>query len=156
MTKGRRAAICARYSTHSQQSELIEDELAGIEVSFSNIWAAIESGIASPGGKERIDALRRRQDLLREELSVAKAVEAAELDRERALFWLEAMARGMDDESILRTFVSRVVLGGPGGGDGLGIAFTFDSAAEGGDLALGASPGGRRVTCSVNWEDGPP
>lgn len=124
-----------------KQSELIEDELAGIEVSFSNIWAAIESGIAPPGGKERIDALRRRQDLLREELSVAKAVEAAELDRERALFWLEAMARGMDDESILRTFVSRVVLGGPGGGDGLSVAFTFDSAAEGGDLALGATPG---------------
>ena len=124
-----------------KQSELIEDELAGIEVSFSNIWTAIESGIAPPGGKERIDALRRRQDLLREELSVAKAVEAAELDRERALFWLEAMARGMDDESILRTFVSRVVLGGPGGGDGLSVAFTFDGAAEGGDLALGASPG---------------
>lgn len=71
---------------------------------------------------------------------MAKAVEADELDRERALFWLEAMARGMGDESILRTFVSRVVLGGPGG-DGLGIAFAFDSAAEGGDLALGASPG---------------
>lgn len=124
-----------------KQSELIEDELAGIEVSFSNIWAAIESGVAPPGGKERIDALRRRRDLLREELSVAKAVEAAELDRERALLWLEAMARGMDDESILRTFVSRVVLGGPGGGDGLSVAFTFDSAAEGGDLALGASPG---------------
>lgn len=124
-----------------KQSELIEDELAGIEVSFSNIWTAIESGIAPPGGKERIDALRSRQDILREELSVDKAVEAAELDRDRALFWLEAMARGMDDKSILRTFVSRVVLGGPGGGDGLSIAFTFDSPSEGGNLALGAPPG---------------
>ena len=66
---------------------------------------------------------------------------AAELDRDRALFWLDAMARGMDDESILRTFVSRVVLGGPDGGDGLRIAFTSDSPSEGGDLALGAFQG---------------
>lgn len=35
------------------QSEVIAGELAGIEVAFSNIWAAIESGIAPPGGKER-------------------------------------------------------------------------------------------------------
>ncbi len=132
------------------QSEVIAGELAGIEVAFSNIWAAIESGIAPPGGKERIEALRRRQDLLREELAVAKAVEAAELDRDRALFWLDAMARGLDDESILRTFVSRVVLGGPDGGDGLRIALTFDSPSEGGDLALGASQGGGgRVLATV-------
>ena len=123
------------------QSEVIAGELAGIEVAFSNIWAAIESGVAPPGGKERIEALRRRQDLLREELSVARAVESAELDRDRALFWLDAMARSMDTEAILRTFVSRVVLGGPDGGDGLRIAFTFDSPSEGGDLALGASQG---------------
>lgn len=123
------------------QSEVIAGELAGIEVAFSNIWAAIESGVAPPGGKERIEALRRRQDLLKEELSVARAVESAELDRDRALFWLDAMARSMDTEAILRTFVSRVVLGGPDGGDGLRIAFTFDSPSEGGDLALGASRG---------------
>lgn len=77
---------------------------------------------------------------------------AAELDRDHALFWLDAMARGMDDESILRTFVSRVVLGGPDGGDGLRIAFTFDSPFEGGDLALGASQrevGGGRILATA-------
>lgn len=86
---------------------------------------------------------------------MASAVEAAELDRDRALFWLDAMARGMDDESILRTFVSRVVLDGPDGGDGLRIAFKSDSPSEGGDLALGASRGGEVGACSRNCASGP-
>lgn len=34
---------------------LCASELAGIEVAFSNIWAAIEPDIAPPGGKERIE-----------------------------------------------------------------------------------------------------
>lgn len=113
------------------QSAIIEGELARIETAYANIWAAIESGIAPPGGKERIDALKRRQDLLRDELAVAKAVEGASLDRDRALYWLDAMAAKMDTATILRTFVSRVVLGGPDGGDGLRIAFTFDESGEG-------------------------
>lgn len=113
------------------QSAIIEGELARIETAYANIWAAIESGIAPPGGKERIDALKRRQDLLRDELAVAKAVEGASLDRDRAMYWLDAMAAKMDTATILRTFVSRVVLGGPDGGDGLRIAFTFDESGEG-------------------------
>lgn len=133
---------------------LYAGELAGIEVAFSNIWAAIEPDIASPGGKERIEALRRSQDLLREELAVARAVEAAELDRDRVLFWFDAMARGMDDESILRTLVSRAVLGGQDGGNGLRIAFTFDSPFEG-EAPLSEPPRGRWGTCSRNCAPGP-
>ena len=115
-------------------SETVKGELAKIETAFSNIWAAIESGIAPPGGKERIDALKQRQALLKDELRTAEALEAARLDYDRALFWLEGMAAAeVDDAQLLRTFVARVVLGGPDDDDGLRVAFTFDDSAGLGD-----------------------
>lgn len=127
-------------------SETIKGELAKIETAFSNIWAAIESGIAPPGGKERIDALKRRQALLKDELRTAEALEAARLDYDRALFWLEGMAAAeVDDVQLLRTFVARVVLGGPDDDDGLRVAFTFDDSAGLGDnpsLPGAIGPGG--------------
>ena len=127
-------------------SETIKGELAKIETAFSNIWAAIESGIAPPGGKERIDALKQRQALLKDELRTAEALEAARLDYDRALFWLEGMAAAeVDDAQLLRTFVARVVLGGPDDDDGLRVAFTFDDSAGLGDnpsLPGAIGPGG--------------
>ena len=111
------------------QSAVIQDELDGIEAAFSNIWAAIESGIAPPGGRERIEALKRRQGLLRAELSAARAVEASRLDYERALYWLEAVAPTLTDEEALTAFVRRAVLGGGGDGDRLMVAFTFEEDA---------------------------
>lgn len=81
---------------------------------------------------------------------MARAVEAAELDRDRVLFWLDVMACGMDDESILRTFVSRAVLGGQDGGNGLRIAFTFDSPFEVGPRSRSLpGGGGGRVLATV-------
>ena len=127
-------------------SETIKGELAKIETAFSNIWAAIESGIAPPGGKERIDALKQRQALLKDELRTAEALETARLDYDRALFWLEGMAAAeVDDAQLLRTFVARVVLGGPEDDDGLRVAFTFDDSAGLGDnpsLPGAIGPGG--------------
>ena len=127
-------------------SETVKGELAKIETAFSNIWAAIESGIAPPGGKERIDALKQRQALLKDELRTAEALEAARLDYDRALFWLEGMAAAeVDDAQLLRTFVARVVLGGPDDDDGLRVAFTFDDSAGLGDnpsLPGAIGPGG--------------
>ena len=127
-------------------SETIKGELAKIETAFSNIWAAIESGIAPPGGKERIDALKQRQAFLKDELRTAEALEAARLDYDRALFWLEGMAAAeVDDAQLLRTFVARVVLGGPDDDDGLRVAFTFDDSAGLGDnpsLPGAIGPGG--------------
>ena len=127
-------------------SETIKGELAKSETAFSNIWTAIESGIAPPGGKERIDALKQRQALLKDELRTAEALEAARLDYDRALFWLEGMAAAeVDDAQLLRTFVARVVLGGPDDDDGLRVAFTFDDSAGLGDnpsLPGSIGPGG--------------
>lgn len=109
------------------QVEVIEGELAKIESAYANIWRAIEEGVAPPGGRERIDELRHRQDLLRDELAVARSLEAVRVNHDRVLFWLEDAAARLDDEFILRTFVSRVVLGDGGDGDEvIRVEFTFD------------------------------
>lgn len=105
------------------QSARIESELRGIEAAYDNIWKAIEKGIAPPGGKERIDDLKDRQQVLEEELEAARSVERVRLDADRVLFWLEDMAGKMDDDAILRLFVSRVILREDGGYD---VLFTFD------------------------------
>lgn len=119
-------------SGDAPQSSRIEDELRGIELAYDNIWKAIEAGIAPPGGKERIDDLRARQRVLEEELEVARSIERVRLDEDRVLFWLESMAGKLDDDTILRLFVSRVTLQEDGGFD---ILFTFDETCNpcGGD-----------------------
>lgn len=119
------------------QSARIEDELRGIEAAYDNIWKAIEAGIAPPGGKERIDDLKARQEVLEEELKVARSLERVRLDEERVLFWLESMAERLDDDAILRMFVSRVTLQDDGGFD---ILFTFDETGGGDGGEVRADP----------------
>ena len=104
-----------------RQSELISDEIRGIEVTFERIWQAIEDGIAPPGGKERIDELVARKEVLEEELRVAEAVESVRLDRDRVLFWLDGISSA-DAGTVIDVFVSRVVLLG----DDLHVGFSFD------------------------------
>lgn len=59
---------------------------------------------------------------------------------------LRALAAAeVDDAQLLRTFVARVVLGGPDDDDGLRVAFTFDDSAGLGDnpsLPGAIGPGG--------------
>ena len=55
--------------------------------------------------------------MLEEELEAARSVERVRLDADRVLFWLEDMAGKMDDDAILRLFVSRVILREDGGYD---------------------------------------
>lgn len=71
---------CARHSLFDYVVIYKVARIMRNRVAFSNVWAAIESGIALPGGKECIDVPRRRQDLLKEELADARAVETAEFD----------------------------------------------------------------------------
>lgn len=108
------------------QTEVIKDELQGIELAYSRIWKAIEEGCAPPGGKERIDELAGRQKMLEDELRVAQSVEAARLERDRVLFWLENMAAQLDEQTIISVFVASVVLVD----DDLHIVFTFNDDAD--------------------------
>lgn len=118
----------------SPQSERIERELDGIHRAYANIWKAIEEGIAPPGGKQRIEDLKAREELLEEELRVARALERTRVDADRVLFWLENMAERMDDDAAICTFVTRVVLlDGDDGGDTLKVSFAFDESADGSD-----------------------
>lgn len=109
------------------QSELIADELKGIERAYANVWRAIEEGYAPPGGRERIEELMERQSLLEAELRVARRLESARPDRERVLFWLEQMAGSIGTDRLISTFVSSVHLDG----DDVHVAFTFDGHEKG-------------------------
>lgn len=108
------------------QTEIIKEELQGIELAYNRIWKAIEEGVAPPGGKERIGELADRQKMLEDELRVAQSIEAARLERGRVLFWLESMAAQLDEKTIIEVFVARVVLVD----DDLHIMFTFDDNAD--------------------------
>jgi site-specific DNA recombinase len=100
---------CDEDERGPRQSEVLERELHDIELAYGRIWDAIESGMAPPGGAERIDALRARQATLEDQLAAARAVESARLDRDRVLFWLECIGESTPEE-IIRVFVSRVIV----------------------------------------------
>ena len=119
------------------QSAIIEGELKEITLAYDRIWKAIEQGIAPPGGKERVDELKAREELLQEELATAKAIEAVKLDRDRVLFMLESMAEIDDPKALIDVFVSKVVLTGD---DDLHIFHYFDD--NGGALSPGDDGGG--------------
>ena len=119
------------------QSAIIEGELKEITLAYDRIWKAIEQGIAPPGGKERVDELKAREELLQEELATAKAIEAVKLDRDRVLFMLESMAEIDDPKALIDVFVSKVVLTGD---DDLHIIHYFDD--NGGALSPGDDGGG--------------
>lgn len=96
---------CESERSCPKQSEAIRKELREIDLAYGRIWDAIEAGIAPPGGKERIDALRARQDALNEALAAALAVESVRLERDRIEFWLLSLAR-VPSEAVLSTFVA--------------------------------------------------
>ena len=125
-TRERIAHMVADYQAEAvddkPMSEVIAAQIAEIDTAYERIWKAIEDGIAPPGGKERIEELNNRRELLEEELATAKAIEGVELTYERVLFWLETMARELDPERICSTFVQDVTVDG----DALHIRFLFD------------------------------
>lgn len=90
-----------------RRSDAIREELRGIGRAYERIWQAIEAGIAPPGGKERVEQLKAREDALRADLRRAQAEEAVELDRGSVETWLESVAPEVPDTDLVRTFVSR-------------------------------------------------
>ena len=108
--------ICARELDDKAPSraEAIRGELHEIELTYERVWNAIMQGYAPPGGKERMDDLKERQERLEGELAVEEAKESLRLNRDRVLFWLERMSRATD-EQIIALFVSRVIVTEDGG-----------------------------------------
>lgn len=103
-------------------SSIIAEEMKAIETKYINILNAIEQGITPPGAKERIAQLQEQEEVLREELRAAEILEAATLDRDRVLFWLENAAEATDTKTLIDVFVAKVVLVG----DDLHIVMHFD------------------------------
>ncbi len=108
-------------------SEVLEAELKEIAQNHANILKAIEQGIIPEGAKERIETLKAREEVLREELRTAKAMEAATADRDRVLFWLENIAEVTDTKTLIDVFVAKVVLMGD---DDLHIVMHFDDGDD--------------------------
>lgn len=93
-----------------RQSDMLVDELARIDQTFEHIWRAIEEGVAPPGGKERVERLTARRDEVERRLEDARASEAMRLDRDAVMYWFESMAASLDPQTVISTFVRRVVL----------------------------------------------
>lgn len=106
-------AICKveEQDAGPSQVDVITAELREIELVYGRIWAAIEAGIAPPGGQERVRALKARQAVLEDQLAIARAVESTRLDRDRVLFWLERIAYA-DPAEIIEVFVSQALYDG--------------------------------------------
>ena len=86
----------------------IKNEIKRIDDSFSRIWDAIEEGFAPPGGKDRIEQLKRRKAELELRLKEEKQNEAQPLTMEAILDWLDHAAEEMTEDIALGTFVNCV------------------------------------------------
>lgn len=104
-----------REGSGPPRSQAIRAELREIEAAYARIWDAIEMGIAPPGGKERVDSLKKREDALRIDLKKALAEESTSVTRESVLAWLTKVAPKVPDDELVRTFAARVwhTYGGP-------------------------------------------
>ena len=96
-----------REESGPRRSDGLRRELAEIGRAYGRIWAAIEQGIAPPGGRERVEALRARESALQAELARALADEATCVTRKSVLSWLEQVAPEVPDADLLRAFVSK-------------------------------------------------
>ena len=103
------------------QSEVIQKELDHIRLAYNRVWKAIEEGTVPPGGKERIDSLKAREELLLQELRTTRAIEGRRLTRDVIIGWLGRLDE-MDPEEIIASFVERVWIDG----DDVTIRFAFD------------------------------
>lgn len=112
-----------RESAGPPRSDGIRKELAEISRSYERIWQAIEQGFAPPGGRERTEALRKREAVLQGELARALAEEASSVSHEGVVEWLEAVAPEVDDAELIRAFVARAWHSADGW---LAVAMAFD------------------------------
>ena len=104
------------------ESERIKSEIRRIDTAFENIWQAIESGIAPPGGKDRVQELTERKNELEAEYHMAKAHESLEPDYEEIRQWLDEIAQNLTPQEILKMFIRAAEIEG----DVVKLFFAFD------------------------------
>lgn len=100
----------------------IKRELKRIDRAFERIWAAIEEGIAPPGGKERTDELKKRKSELEAELRIAEQEESFSVGVDDLMLWLDDAAETLTPDVILETFVRFAEIDGKT----LKVYFAFD------------------------------
>ena len=125
--RGNIAALMADWSKDNAEetpleSERIKGEIRRIDAAFENIWQAIESGIAPPGGKDRVQELTERKNELEAEYHMAKAHESLEPDYEEIRQWLDEIAQNLTPQEILKMFIRAAEIEG----DVVKLFFAFD------------------------------
>ena len=108
------------------ESYFIKKELRRIDTAFERIWQAIEDGIAPPGGKERVEELKRQKAELEARLHVAEQSEAFEPSIDDVLLWLDDLANDTPPLEILNEFVRFVEIDGKN----ITVYFMFDELPD--------------------------
>lgn len=109
------------------ESERIKGEIRRIDTAFERIWQAIETGIAPPGGKDRVQELTQRKNELEAEYQIAKANESIEPDYEDLRLWLDEIAQNLTPPEILKRFIRAAEIEG----DVVKLFFAFDYYGNG-------------------------
>ena len=109
------------------KSYRLRKEIARIDSSFERIWHAIEEGIAPPGGKDRVDELKRRKTELEAELRIAERSEAFNPGTDELLLWLDDLSTEQTPLEIMQNFVRAVEIDG----NEVLVYFTFDHHGDG-------------------------
>ncbi len=92
-------------SEEKPESYYIKKEMRRIDTAFERIWQAIEDGIAPPGGKDRIDELKRQKADLEARLHVAEQTESAQPSIDDVLLWLDDLATDTTPLEIMNDWI---------------------------------------------------
>ena len=115
-----------REDGEKPESYFIKKEIKRIDTAFERIWQAIEDGIAPPGGKERIEELKRQKTELEARLHVAEQTEGFEVGIDEVMLWLDELSSAISPLEVLNEFVRFVEIDG----EDVTVFFMFDELPD--------------------------